>query len=59
MTEEEIKAAASRVFDALLAGTRYEAHQPEHVETAAILTKIFRHHYTKLIANAIRGKSTA
>ena len=56
MTEDEIKAAATRVFNALFKGTIYESRTPEYVDAADALTKIFRHHYTELIAGAIRGK---
>ena len=56
MTEDEVKAAATRVFDALFKGTVYESRTPEYVGAANVLTKVFRHHYIELIAGAIRGK---
>jgi hypothetical protein len=56
MTEDEIKAAATRVFDALLKGTVYESNTPEYVAAADAMTKVFRHHYIELIAGAIRGQ---
>lgn len=55
MTDKEIKEASERVFDALLGEIKYTAVVPEHEQSATLLNKIFRHHYTELIANAIRG----
>lgn len=56
MTEDDIKAAATRVFDALFKGTVYESRTPEYVGAADALTKVFRHHYIAVIAEAIRGQ---
>jgi hypothetical protein len=55
MNDDEIKAAAGRVFDVLLKGCTYESRIPEYAEAAACLTKVFRHYYIELIEKAIRG----
>jgi hypothetical protein len=55
MSEDEIKQAAARVFEALFKDVAYEARTLDYAEAASCLTKVFRHHYTELIEKAIRG----
>jgi hypothetical protein len=55
MSEDEIKQAAARVFDALFKDVIYESRTLDYAEAAYCLTKVFRHYYTERIEKAIRG----
>jgi hypothetical protein len=55
MTQEELKGASERVFDAVFSDLGYKAINPENQPEADTLTKIFRFVLIEKIEKAIRG----